>query len=399
MTPGDDISQFDRVCEVQSDKATVEITSRYDGKVIKLNGEVGDMLAVGSSLLELEVEGKGEHVEVSTATEEDAQLTVPHAEPSRMSGGHGARSSGQTTGKVLTTPAVRKLAKENGIDLEEVQGTGAKGRVLKEDVLKLLGREVLSRPSQTEPEVIPVFTEIARPKAAADRTEPIRGYSRLMVQSMNRSLTIPHFGYNDTMEIDGLADLRASLKPMAESAGIKLSYMPFMIKAASLAMLKYPVINSSLNPDQTEITYHASHNIGVAMDTDRGLVVPNIKDCQHKTIFEIAQDLNRLIEAGKSGGIATADLEGTTFSLSNIGAIGGTYMSPVITPPQVAIGAIGRIQTVPRFDGDGDVVAKQIMEVSWAGDHRVIDGATMARFSNAWKAMLEEPGMFLAEMR
>jgi len=154
-----------------------------------------------------------------------------------------------------------------------------------------------------------------------------------------------------------------------------------------------------MSADETKLIFHGDHNIGVAMDTPRGLIVPNIKQCQHKSILEIAADLNRLQEAGSTGNLPEADLGGTTFSLSNIGAIGGTYMSPVIAAPQVAIGALGKIQTLPRFDNDDNVVKAKIMNVSWAGDHRVVDGATMARFSNLWKDYVEKPNVMLGAMR
>ena len=217
---------------------------------------------------------------------------------------------------------------------------------------------------------------------------------------MNASLSIPHFGYADEIDVTALQDLRASLKPAAEAMGIRLSPLAIMIKAASIALTSHPVLNSSLSPDSSEIIYHNAHNIGVAMDTPRGLIVPNIKSVQSLSIFEVARELNRLQADGQAGaGLKEADLKDTTFSMSNIGAIGGTYMSPVITPPQVAIGAIGKVQTLPRFDSDGNVAAVKIMEVSWAGDHRIVDGATMARFSNEWKGMLENPSLILASTR
>ena len=175
--------------------------------------------------------------------------------------------------------------------------------------------------------------------------------------------------------------------------------MPIFIKALSLAMHAYPVLNASISSDSTSVVYHGSHNIGVAMDTGKGLVVPNIKDCQDKSIFEIAAELNRLQRDGSNGGIKTADLADTTFTLSNIGAIGGTYMVPVIAAPQVAVAALGKIQELPRFGDDGEIERALIMPVSFAGDHRIVDGATMARFSNDWKDMLEHPATMIASMR
>ena len=412
--------QFDRVCEVQSDKATVEITSRYDGKILSLNGAVGDMMQVGEALLDLEVEGAGSHVEVASKSpgEMETPLSIPAlqaaAVPAATHSSHGARtpadpsSPHHPSSKILTTPAVRKMAKENNVDLNMVAGSGSKGRILKEDLQAFLSggsggwvTPPAAAPAAANAAAAPVFTpsNLANMVPPADRTEPIRGYARLMVQSMNAALKIPHFGYNDEIRLNDLADLRKSLKPLAESQGVKLSYMPLFIKAASLALHSYPVLNASISADETEIHYHGSHNIGVAMDTEKGLVVPNIKNCQNLSVFEIAAELNRLQFDGQNGGIKTGDLGGTTFTLSNIGAIGGTYMVPVIAAPQVAIGALGKLQELPRFGADGEVERALMMAVSWAGDHRIVDGATMARFSNEWKAYLETPGSMVAKMR
>jgi 2-oxoisovalerate dehydrogenase E2 component (dihydrolipoyl transacylase) len=244
------------------------------------------------------------------------------------------------------------------------------------------------------------FKPLPTRPSAGERREPVRGYARLMVQSMNESLKIPHFGYSDEVSMRKLDALRKELKVIGEQYGVKMSYMPMMIKAASIALTEFPILNSSLSDDESEIIYKGDHNIGVAMDTEKGLVVPNIKGVQNLSVLEIAGELNRLQAEGQGGaGIASKDLEGTTFTLSNIGAIGGTYMGPVIAKPQVAIGALGKIQTLPRFDEDGGVVAEKIMAVSWAGDHRIVDGATMARFSNRWKEMLENPGLMVATLK
>ncbi|GMF24607.1 unnamed protein product [Phytophthora fragariaefolia] len=185
--------------------------------------------------------------------------------------------------------------------------------------------------------------------------------------------------------MDALYELRKELKPLAESRGVKLSFMPFIIKAASLALKHYPMLNATVNESETELTLVAAHNISVAMDTPTGLIVPNVKNVQAKSIMEIAEDLNRLQQLAVAGKLSPADLTGGTFS-------------PVLMVPQVAIGAIGQIQKLPRYDADGNVEPVRLMNASWSGDHRVIDGATMARFSNQWKAYLETPVSMLTEM-
>jgi len=220
-----------------------------------------------------------------------------------------------------------------------------------------------------------------------------------MARTMTAATLVPHFGYCDELVVDALTHLRAQLKPMAESQGIKITYMPFFIKAISMALLRYPTLNSSINTELTELTIKNYHNIGVAMDTPQGLVVPNIKDVQDKSIFEIAKEMQRLQAAAVSNQLSPSDMTGGTFTLSNIGTIGGTYASPVLVLPEVVIGAIGKIQKVPRFDSKGNVVPVHILQISWSADHRVIDGATIALFSNLMKNYLEKPESMLAEMR
>jgi len=445
VSPGDPISQFDKVCEVQSDKATVEITSRFDGVVHSLNGhDVGGMIKVGSPLIHIETMvvnennattekdgsaaavGKRGVVEpLHSFSDGDNKLSIPTVsidfpDYHVANGDDNYRGSDDVFDemkeekkgrKVLTSPAVRKIAKENDIDLSTVVSTGPHGRILKADLLKLLGKvgsvsatdvgEVDIRTSEkTETPGPSSPTATAAVEEEEDTIVSIRGYSRVMFKHMTASLQVPHMCYGDEVDVTNLKRTRAELKPLAEAQNMKLTYMPFMIKAASLAMNEYPIINSSLKDDDTSLILHKNHNIGVAMDSPRGLAVAVIHNCQTLSILDITQELNRLQEAAMNGTLSSLDVSGATMSLSNIGSVGGTYMSPVIAPPQVSIGAVGKIQRLPRFVGDSDeVVAVDIMNVSWAGDHRVIDGAMLARFSNTWKAYLQNPATMMLCMK
>ncbi|CAI5442135.1 unnamed protein product [Caenorhabditis angaria] len=394
---GDTISQFDKVCEVQSDKAAVTISSRYDGIVRKLYHNVDDMAKVGQALIDVEIEGEEEKEPEAEPQAEKAKA------PSKAQTQAQPETESHNFGKVLATPAVRRIAMENKIKLGEVRGSGKDGRVLKEDVLKYLGQVAPDYSSgstnirTTHQAPLPVGKSYEPLKQ--DTAVPIRGYTRAMIKTMTEALKIPHFGYNDEINVDALVKIRGELKDYAKERHIKLSYMPFFIKAASLALLEYPGLNATTDEKLENVIYKASHNICLAMDTPGGLVVPNIKNCEQRSIFEIAQELSRLLEAGKRQQISRDDLTNGTFTLSNIGAIGGTYASPVIFPPQVAIGAIGKIERLPRFDRDNNVVAANLVKVSWCADHRVVDGATMARFSNRWKFYLEHPSAMLAQLK
>jgi 2-oxoisovalerate dehydrogenase E2 component (dihydrolipoyl transacylase) len=174
--------------------------------------------------------------------------------------------------------------------------------------------------------------------------------------------------------------------------------MPLLIKALSLSISAFPIVNSRVDGDFSEITYLASHNIGMAVDGKTGLLVPNIKDVQQRSIIDIAHEVTRLTDAARSGVINPADLKDGTITISNIGAIGGISASPIINKPEVAIVALGKIQKLPRFNDEGQLEERHIMTMSWSGDHRVIDGATIARFNNSWKAYLENPSTMLANM-
>lgn len=228
---------------------------------------------------------------------------------------------------------------------------------------------------------------------------PIKGLQRTMVKTMEKAHKVPTFGYADEIVMDGLVELRAALKQTAADRGVRLSYMPFIMKAASHALHEYPVLNSHVDDECTVVTHKASHNIALAMDTPSGLLVPNIKDVQAKSVFEIAQELNELQALGSEGRLGAEHLKGGTFTLSNIGVIGGTYMGPILVVPQVMIGALGGVKKMPRYNEQDELVPKMIMEVSWSADHRVLDGVTVAKFSNLWKSYIETPQKLLLDLR
>lgn len=384
---GDKVQQFDNICEVQSDKAAVTITSRYDGVIKKLYHEVDKTALVGQALVDIELEDDAATPSETTSSSDSDNEVASKPE---------ATSSTETNNqrvKVLTTPAVRRIAAQFKVDLSTVKATGRNGRVLKEDVLGFLNissdksNEVpvdMSTTARTQE--VPFTPAKAKIEPVLeDKTVPVTGFTKAMVKSMTEAMKIPHFVFSDEYDVTKLVEARKALKLIVAERGMKLTYMPIIIKAASLGLTKYPILNSSLDSSCENITYKASHNIGVAMDTPNGLIVPVIRNVQQKNIMDIARDLARLQESGSKGQLGLSDLTGGTFTLSNIGIVGGTYTKPVIFPPQVSIGALGKIQVLPRFDSLGNVVKAHILSVSWSADHRVIDGVTMARFSETLK--------------
>lgn len=381
---GESIVEDQPVVEVMTDKALVEIPAKYTGVVAKLYYAEGDIAKVHSPLFAMQGDGADKQAEQTHTAEE--KVETPTQETSKAQTADPANTV-QTNGKALASPAVRRLAREMEIDLSQVQGSGDKGRVLKTD---------LSTTTNQSTEQ----TQSAVKAPGGKRTEAIRGIQAAMAKHMMHSVfTVPHFTVSEEIQMDNLMEARAQLKPSFEKEGVKLSFMPFFIKAMSLALEQFPIINSQVNADCTEVTYFDDHNIGVAVDSKIGLVVPNIKGVQHLSLLEVAKKSNELVELAREGRLSSAELKGGTISISNIGVLGGTVATPVINAPESAIVALGKIQRLPRFDENDNVKAVNIMHVSWSGDHRIIDGATMVRFNNLWKSYLENPLTMLAVTR
>ena len=315
MSPGDVIAQFDKVCEVQSDKATVDITSRYDGVIERLCGEAGDMVEVGQPLVYIIPEGAGAvyeydvesvvvesvSVELELELEDDAtngtaneiMLVESMAVSPQVPVQNMKRDISANGNKPLATPAVRKLTMDYDLDLSSVEGTGKDGRVLKSDVLQELRKQGLLE------ECPAVLNESASPPkphhaSSEDEIVAIRGYNRIMVNAMQTTLQVPHMVYSDEVDMTALKQCRDDLKPLAEQKGVKISYLPFAVKACSLAMKEYPIMNSSIDAEKMTLTMHANHDIGVAIDSPKGLVLPVIRRCQDLSILDIALELNRL---------------------------------------------------------------------------------------------------------
>lgn len=373
---GDHIEEDQPVAEVMTDKATVQIPAMYSGTVSKLHYQTGDIAKVHQPLFAMQVSGDVEQ-SVAQPAVVDQPVTSAQDEPR-------SPKAQRNAAKVLASPAVRRRAREAGIEIQSISGSGLKGRVLKED---LLVTRSVSRAFNTATE-------------QKDTVEPLRGLSAAMAKQMSLSWqTIPHFTVTDECVMDNLMALRTTLQPQFAQMDITLSLLPFMLKALSLSLVTYPILNSSLSHDGLSLQYHHKHNIGFAVATEHGLIVPNIKDVASLSIIEIAQQVQRLIADAKNGQLSADDLQGTTITLSNIGPIGGTVATPIVNHPQVAIVALGKIQRLPRFDEQDNVTAVNIMNVNWSGDHRVIDGATMVRFNNTWMNYLMHPVQMLSSLR
>lgn len=386
VAEGDEIEEDQPVADVMTDKALVQIPAMHSGRVEKLYYAKGDIAKVHAPLFAITRSGGGSAPVAAPVVEKtETVASKPAVTPTPVK----PASEKVVNKKAVASPAVRRVARELGIDIHQVAGSGKKGRIYKEDVV---AHKDGASNVQTAA-VAPVAT------SGGTRTEPIKGVKAAMAKAMVASVsTIPHFTYCEEIDMTNLIALRKELKEVYAKQDIKLTMMPFFMKAMSLALKEFPIVNAQVNDDCTEITYFDDHNIGMAVDSKVGLLVPNVKQAQNKSILDLAQDITRLTESARSGRVATEDLKGGTITISNIGAIGGTVATPIINKPESAIVALGKVQQLPRFNDKGEVEARSIMQVSWSGDHRTIDGGTIARFSNLWKLFLENPSQMLVHM-
>jgi len=397
VNEGDIIEEDQPIADVMTDKALVQIPAMHAGKVVKLYYAKGEIAKVHQPLFSIEIYGSAAVIAPTPTAALVKPLTknVAHQSIAKIDTPTVLITN---NGKAVASPAVRRVAREMNVNIHEVPGTGKKGRVYKNDIAAFI-KETTDKPSEQKVVTQPTVN------IGGIRVEQIRGIKAVMAKAMVKSVsTIPHFTYCEEIDMTNLIKLRKDLKEtslikeLTTKQDIKLTMMPFFMKAMSLALQQFPLINSQVNEECTELTYFNDHNIGMAVDSKVGLLVPNVKQVQTKSILELATDITRLTNDARSGRVPSSDLKGGTITISNIGAIGGTVATPIINKPEAAIVALGKLQVLPRFNTLGEVEARSIMQVSWSGDHRIIDGASIARFCNLWKSFLEEPTNMLVHM-
>ena len=395
------------LCEVMTDKANVEISSPKAGVVKAFHGEPGDIVAVHSPLVDIDTDAKAGAAkpaapkaeakkpapapapEKKAAPSPAAKPTPPPAAPAAPAAPVAAVP--KTSGKTLATPAVRSYARENGLDINVVAGSGKDGRVSKADIdAHLTGGAVA--PAALE------FSSVATPGyPRADETVKIIGLRRKIAEKMVESYrTIPHFTYVEELDATRLVGLRGALKGAAGEKGISLSYLPFIMKALVRVFKEFPTINANMDEDAFALNVRGEVNIGIATDTPQGLYVPVIKNVESKGILQLAHEVVDITERTRNGTASLDDFRGGTFTITSVGNIGGRFATPIINHPEVAILGVNQIHDRPMVV-DGEIVARKMMYLSPSFDHRVIDGAVAARFVAALKAVLETPEVLLVE--
>lgn len=370
---GDEVKADEALAEIETDKAVVEMPSPYAGTVLKLHFKEKDLIKVGQVLVT--IGEKGEAVPEAAP----APAGMPAA---RLAAPVQAAAPGRT-GEVLATPKVRALAKELGIDINAVPGTGPGGRVTEEDV-----RSAKDKPAEKKLEIkikakYDLFGSLER--------IPLRGVRRATAKKMRESLDkAAHVTHCDEADAGALVALREKMKPEAEAAGIKLSYLPFIVKALIEALKLHPTLNATLDDEEEEIVVKKYYNIGIAVDVPDGLIVPVVKMADQKSVLDIAAEIQALAKAARERTLDLADLKGGTFSITNVGAIGGDFATPIINYPEAAILATMKIADRARVE-DGAVVVKKTLPLCLSFDHRIIDGAEAARFTRDLVRFLENP--------
>lgn len=421
VKPGDVVKEDDPMVDVMTDKATVSITSPRAGKVTETKGSVGTVVAVHSVLVVFDVGGdataqpngtsKHESEPAATAVG-DIKETLPGFAPSRANGGTPASApsgalQGYWSDKPLATPATRKLARDLNVDLRSVPPSGPQGRTTKADVESFVKAPPAAAPAPVAapapsaapaPAHAPVKIETPKGSSAAlEERVPFAGMRRKIAQRMAQSKhTAAHFTFVEECDVGRLKDVRARMKPKAEAHGAKLSFLPFIVKAVVAGLKKHPILNTALDETTNEIVYRKYYNIGIAASTDAGLVVPVVKDADRRSLIDIAREIERLAADAKAGRSKVEDLQGSTFTITSLGADGGLFATPIINFPEVGILGVHQMKQKPVVR-DGQIVIGDVMLLSLSFDHRIVDGHVGAAFAYEVIRFLEDPETLFLE--
>jgi len=403
VQPGESIAEDQGLADVMTDKASVEIPSPVAGKVLALGGEVGQMLAVGSDLIRIEID---DGTATTTAAPAPAVADAPEAIAASANKREGtaattaappppppptpspARSGASS--RPLASPAVRALAWELGVDLAGVAATGTAGRITRSDVETVAARGGAKPAARAR---APVAT------AGSDATEAIRivGLRRRIAQKMQESKRrIPHFTYVEEFDVTELEALRAHLNAKWGASRGKLTLLPFLVRAVVLAVREFPMVNARFDDEAGVVTRHVAVHAGIATQTPAGLVVPVLRDAQAHDLWSSAAEIARLAESARSGRAVRDELSGSTITITSLGKLGGIVTTPVINHPEVAIVGVNRVAERPVIR-DGAVVARLLMNLSSSFDHRVVDGADAAAFIQRVRELVEHPATLFVE--
>ncbi len=376
---GDAVKENDPIVEVMTDKVTVQIPSPVTGKILQLRAKEGEVVKVGNTLVVF-----GEAGETAPPRPEPTRPTTPPPAPAKAD----VPPAPSPTGEVLAAPAVRRLAKELNVNLAAIRGSGPQGRLTEDDVRKATQG--------------PARATVATPLPAAvalggEERIPIHGLRKRIFEKMAKSnVTAAHFTYVEEVDMTQLVHLRDHLKPTAERKGIKLTFLPFFVKAILAALVEFPTLNSSVDDERGEIVVKRYYNIGIATATDEGLTVTVVHDADKKSLWDLAKEIDRLAGAARDKKLSLQDVQGSTFTITSLGKEGGVFATPIINWPEVAILGIHKIEKRPVVRDD-QIAIREMMYMSCSFDHRVVDGHVGAAFVQSVRNYLEHPATIFVE--
>lgn len=413
---GDTVKPDQPVAEMMTDKATVEVPSPFGGVVKEIQKKEGDVVEVGMTMLVLDSDATaGVSAQTSPAPKSApapaAAMTA--APPVAAKAAPAATAApGQMDvyppvmdSRVLATPATRRVAREMGVDLNQVRGTGVAGRVTRDDVLGSgAGAVSAGTPSYAPGAGVSIPRPAYQgPAGAIEERVALRGVRKKIAENLQMAKHIvPHFTLMDEANVTALVAMRDELKAAGEKAGTKVTYLPFVMKALIATIREYPMFNASIDDAAQEIVYKKYFNLGFAADTPNGLLVPVIKNADQKTILQLSKEIMDLAKRARDGKLALDEMKGATITVTNIGSVGGQYATPIINHPEVAIMGMYKIQEKPIIkraaDGSMALDAIKTMNFTITADHRLIDGAVAANFLKAFIARIENPGVLMLDM-
>jgi pyruvate dehydrogenase complex dihydrolipoamide acetyltransferase long form len=409
---GDAVEADQPVVRVETDKAVVELPSPYKGKVVEIPLKPGETVRVGEPLMAIETEAKEEkEAPRAKPPEEEPPARKEDKQPARKEKAPDVEkppAAVEPGKRILATPHTRKVARELGIAINTVDGTGPQGRITDEDVRKAASAKE-ERPREEPAKAVPKGPTAAAvtvpstegfdfEKYGPTRREPLKGVRKRTAEVMVRSVsTIPHVTHFDEADVSELLKVLEQERSLAEERKVRLTILSFLTRAVADALKKFPAFNASLDEASGEIVYKQYYSVGFATDTEAGLMVPVVRDVDKKSIMQIAAELQELARKARDRSIQLEDMRGGTFTITNVGALGGKWATPIIVHPQVAILCSLRATKKPVVRND-EVVVRTIMPLTLSFDHRVLDGADAARFTTHIVRLLEDPMRMLVEV-
>ena len=415
---GDSVEADQPIAEVMTDKATVEVPTVQAGVVKELKVKEGDVVPIGKVMLVLDSAGAAKSASAEKKTEESKAAAAPAATEKPATVASAAKPSYSSAvippaaeSRVLATPSTRRLAREMSIDINDVSGTGLAGRVTRDDVMSVSGSagattatytpaasQPVSAPGKSKPAL-----EIPKPafqtlSSGQEERVAMRGIRKKIAANMQMSKhVIPHFTLMDEANVTELVKLRESAKSVGERYGVKITYLPFVMKALIATSREFPMFNASIDDQSEEIVYKKYFNLGFAADTPNGLMVPVIHDADHKTILQLSAEITDLAKRARDGKLKLEEMKGATITITNIGSVGGNYATPIINHPEVAILGMYKISDKPVMV-NGKFRAAKVMNLTITADHRLIDGAVAANFLASFIKKLENPSELMMNM-